>query len=207
MLKLIPCFLVCITLFSFGCEKSTTPPQSPTFYEIQGENGFVGELTGTDAFVSLMLGTEEAVVYVCNGSENISEWFSGKISDPTSFDLSNLAGAKISVAYIKKQMEGTVTLSNQTTYAFTAKPNTNILGGIYKAMGDEVKADSVQAGWILNSDAQERGSLKVRSVNQPVRALPKANFTFNNKSYPVFRYRLTPSTPLGVPIPYPNTGK
>ncbi len=61
-----------------SCEKTSSELET-TFFDLQGENGFVGTVEGTNAFVSILLGEEEGIAYVCDGDEDISEWFSGPI--------------------------------------------------------------------------------------------------------------------------------
>jgi len=78
-----------------SCSEETTTEPEPTFFDIQGENGFVGNVDGTDAFISILAGESKAVVYVCNGDEQLSEWFKGNIGDPENISLTNGDGAQV----------------------------------------------------------------------------------------------------------------
>lgn len=163
--------LLIITLFVFpGCEKEET---EDTFFDIQGENGFVGKVDGTTLFIALLVAENEAIVYVCNGDELISEWFMEAIDNPTDIRLTNSEGAKISAKFEGRAFSGQVTLRNSTyPYLFTAGPNTAEDAGIYRVSGQEAIDDEIGAGWILNSDGEERGTLKIKSVFQKIPALP-----------------------------------
>jgi GTP-binding protein Era len=86
---------------------------------------------------------------------------------------------------------------------------------LFRLMGDEVTEDEIDAGWILNKEGDQRGSLKIKSVFQRAQNLPIGDLTdgtsntvqIKKKSYPVFRFSLTAPSPAGpIPIPYPNTG-
>ncbi len=181
-------------LFS-GCSKDDDKPDTDeTFFDIQGENGFVGKVDGTNLFIALLVAENEAIVYVCNGDELISEWFMETINSPTNIQLTNSEGAKISAKFEGRAFSGQVTLRNSTySYPFTASPNTAEDAGIYIVSGQEAIDDEIGAGWILNSDGEERGTLKIKSVFQKTPALPirdikdgtSNTIMINEKSYKI----------------------
>lgn len=159
----------CFTLYT-GCNKEE--PEE-TLFDIQGENGFVGIVEGTNLFIGLLIADEEAIVYVCNGDELISEWFMGAIDNPTHIQLTNSDGAKISAKFEARVFSGQITLRNSTTpSSFTAIPNTAEDAGIYIVSGKEAIDDEIGAAWILNSEGEERGMLKLKSEFQKTPALP-----------------------------------
>ncbi|MCA1760505.1 MAG: hypothetical protein LC658_12120, partial [Bacteroidales bacterium] len=100
-----------IALFA-GCEKEE---MEETFFDVQGENGFVGKVDGTNLFIGLLIAENEAIVYVCNGDELISEWFMESIDHPTDIQLTNSEGAKVSAKYEGREFSGQVNLRNSTT--------------------------------------------------------------------------------------------
>ena len=206
MLKKWSIYFLLFVLFISSCSKNISSESQPTFFDIQGENGFVGEVVGTNAFVAILAGESEAVAYVCNGDEQISEWFKGAIGEPTRFTLINNDGAKILANFADGSFSGDVTLSNGTAHAFTATPESADNAGIYRVMGEEATADKIDAGWIRDYDGKEKGSLRVDSQSQQTPALPESDVVVQKKSYSVFHceIRTTPATPPGVPIPYPN---
>ncbi|MCA1760507.1 MAG: DUF1559 domain-containing protein [Bacteroidales bacterium] len=95
------------------------------------------------------------------------------IDDPTDIQLTNSEGAKVSAKYEGRKFSGQVTLRNSTTpYSFTAIPNTAEDAGIYIVSGQKAIDDEIGAAWILNSEGEERGTLKIKSVFQKTPALP-----------------------------------
>ena len=69
--------LLLISFLFFSCNENTPTEPEPTLFDIQGEQGFVGSVNGTNAFIALLIAETEGIVYVCNGEEEISEWFRG----------------------------------------------------------------------------------------------------------------------------------
>lgn len=198
-----------VSFVAISCSKDSPTEPEFTFFEIQGENGFVGTVNGTNAFISLLIGDNEGIVYVCNGDEEISEWFKGSIVDPTNIIFTNYDGAKISAKFENNSFIGEVTLSTDVKQSFSAQPSRNENSGIYRVMGEEATTDNLYAGWILNSEGIEKGSVRIGSKFQNAIALPQNSAIINNKSYPVFQFivkKPTPPAPF-VPVPYPNIGK
>lgn len=194
-----------ISLYAFSCtENSSTEPEQ-TFFEIQGECGFVGKVNGTNAFISILAGENKAVAYVCNGDEQISEWFNVDIVDPTVLNIENEKGAKISAKFSEISYHGEFTSISGIRYSFSATPSTEKSAGIYRVMGDEADANEIKAGWILNSNGEEKGALIISFTFQQTLALPKSTIVINNTTYPVFRFLVkNPSSPVPpIPIPYP----
>ncbi|WP_339841987.1 hypothetical protein [uncultured Maribacter sp.] len=204
-----------ILVMCLSCEKPNTT-QEPSFFDVQGENGFVGKLQGTNALVSILLGENEGIAYICNGEEDISEWFSGPISDTRQIHFTNRQGAEIKASLIKNIFEGEVVLHDNTTYSFTAKVNSGINGGIYRVIDEKAELAEIEASWIVNSNNEQRGSVTVQSRQLPNIILSQKNFDdinngLSNKiniqgnSFSVFRYRVKdPISPVPpVPIPYP----
>ena len=195
--------ILTICLLVQSCADKTPAEPQLTFFDIQGENGFVGTVQGTDAYIAILAGESEAVAYVCNGDEKISEWFKGAVSDPTVINLNNDKNARISAQFTDGSFRGEMTLKTGVTHAFRATPGKTVEAGIYRVMGDEAAADQVEAGWILLSSGEERGALKVRSIFQKTPPLPRA--TAGSTSYPVFHFIIQPPGPVPpVPIPYPH---
>ena len=75
-----------------------------------GENGFAGTVDGTDAIVSILLGSEEGIVYVCNGDEDISEWYYGPVPNLNDISFTNPQGARITASLIGNSFKGKITL-------------------------------------------------------------------------------------------------
>lgn len=212
-----------ILLVFYSCEK-TSIEQETTFFEIQGENGFVGNLDGTNAFISILLGEEEGIVYICNGGEGISEWFIGQISDTRKIHFTNTKGAKITASLINNSFEGETTMIDGSSYPFKATVNTGIYGGIYKVIDEKAKQAGIEATWVVKSEEDQRGSITFQSHQLPTITLLKKNFddindgtsntiSIKGTSFSVFRYKVKtptrPSTsspsPPSIPIPYPLT--
>ena len=188
-----------VSFMAVSCSEDTPTEPEATVFEAQGESGFVGTVDGTNAFISILIAKDEAIVYVCNGEEEISEWFRGAITDPTNVSLTNSSGAKITGQFSGSSFSGDVTLRNTISHAFKAAPNTGTETGVFRVHGDLAAQDEVEAGWILNSSGDERGSLKLNSLFQVTPKKPKFGdisdgtsntIMFNSKSFPIERFFL-----------------
>lgn len=196
--------IVMVSLIAFSCsEKSPSEPEAKIF-DVQGENGFVGTVEESDAFICIVAGENKVVAYVCNGDEHISEWFNGAVNDPTAINLNNDKNARLSARFENESFEGEVTLSSGVTHTFRATPATTPEAGIYRVMDDAAAAEHIEAGWIVASNGEERGALLVRSAFLTTPALPKTDVS-SGKSFAVFHFRIQPPGPAPpIPIPYPH---
>ena len=191
--------LLFVGFFAFSCSEKTPLEPEPTVYEIQGEiNGFVGTVDGTNAFIALLVGQNECIVYVCNGDEEISEWFKGTVHDPNEISLENDQGAHISARFGWYSYLGEVTLSNDSTHSFLATPNRGEYAGIFRVMGAQATQEGVEAGWISNYEGEQRGAFKIGSAFQRIPALRLGDtrdgtsntLVINEEHLPIYRYSI-----------------
>lgn len=212
-MKITSLVILLLVGFSFfSCSENTPTEPDTTLFDIQGENGFVGTLDGVDAFIALLVADDEAIVYVCNGNEEISDFFRGTINDATEISIANNNGAQISAKFEGSLFTGEVKLRNSSTFSFTAAPNTGTETGILQVFGDEAKQDSIEAGWIINAIGEERGSLRIRRIN--ITPPPPSVIIIHDgtdktimvgaKIYPVFRFFLQRSSNGRFQIIAPN---
>jgi hypothetical protein len=209
----IVCLLVVLSCGAAACggdeETAARPgePTSPASSEPAGpDRGHVGRVSGTDAFIAVVAGGGEAVVYVCDGDAGIAEWFAGPVADEGSFDLTNDGGAGVRAAVVDDRYEGEVTFANGDQRPFSAVAAEEG-AGLYRVMGSEAEAAGVDAGWIVDNDGEQRGSMRVQGVAHEAGSLPGEAVVVAGTSLPVMVFLVprTPATPPGVPIPYPNT--
>jgi hypothetical protein len=85
--------------------------------------GFVGTVEGTDAFVSVLVAdsdteTDEAIVYICDGAVESRDWFRGPVDDPTNFQLTNDAGASVTVELVDGTFRGEFTDATGPVHSF-----------------------------------------------------------------------------------------
>jgi hypothetical protein len=146
-------------LLSAGCgssdDTSTTAPDAESL-------GFVGTVEGTDAFVSVVVadddaGADEAVVYVCDGEAELREWFSGPVDDPTGFELTNDAGAVVTVELVDGVFRGDFTDATGSVHGFDTVEATGA-AGLYEVDDEDATAEGVWAAWIVDNDGNERGA-------------------------------------------------
>lgn len=195
MNKIASVILVFVSFIAFSCSEKTSTEPKATFFDIQGNSGFVGTVEGTDAFISLLVARGEVIAYVCNGDEEINEWFRGPILFPVNITLINNDGAKIVTTFSGTSYKGEVTLTNGSTFAFTASPNTGNNTGIFRVYGDDAVQEEVEGGWIVNSIDQQRGAIRVGSkfTRITLETLPDGTsntVTVSGKSFPVERFYL-----------------
>ena len=172
-----------------ACNDDPIEEPKETVFEIQGENGFVGTVDGTDAFIALLIADKEALVYVCNGEEEIYEWFRGNITNPQNFSLKNNYGSQVVGKFVERSFTGSLILSSGSSHSFTATPNSGNKTGIFQVYGDLAAQEGIVAGWILNSSGEERGSFRFNSVFVATPAKPKTStITFKNNSFSIQRF-------------------
>lgn len=194
-----------VILSACGSDSSSDNTQAEDLAD--AERGFVGTVEGTDAFVALVANGGEAVVYVCDGNEDIAEWFAGPVEE-TAIDLSNGAGAQVEATASGAGYSGTVTLASGERHNFQAVAAESG-AGLLRVTGTEAEADGVVAGWIVSNGGEQRGSLRVRGIARTAPPAPDDSVTLDGARYPVSVFLVPPTgpaTPPGVPIPYPNTG-
>ena len=210
-IKLLVIIFISIIIISCS-EDSTTEPEA-TIFDTQSESGFVCTVDETNAFIALLVAEKEAIVYVCNGEEEIAEWFRGNIGDPENINLTNTDGAQISGKFEGSTFTGSVVLRNSSTHSFTASPNTGSETGIFRVYGDLAVQEEVEAGWILNSSGQERGSFKLQSVFKTTPKKPtfggigdgtSNTVLFNSNSFSFGRFFLQRTSSGSFSIVAPN---
>ncbi len=196
--------LACVVLAACGSDSSGDNAQPEDLAD--AERGFVGTVEGTNAFVALLASDGEAVFYVCDGTEDIAEWFAGPVEE-TEIDLSNDAGARVEATASDGGYAGTVTLADGGRHRFQAVP-AQPGAGLLRITGPEAEADGVVAGWIVTNDGEQRGSLRVRGVTRAAPAAPGESVTLSGTKYSVSIFLIPPPQPPApfVPVPYPNIG-
>ena len=196
-----------VSFIVVSCSEDTPTETEQNVFEVQGESGFVGTVDETNAFIALLIAKDEAIVYVCNGEEEISEWFKGTINDPTDISLTNTDGAQVYGKFEGNSFSGNVVLRNNSTHTFTAKANTGTNTGVFRVHGDLASQEKVEAGWILNSSGDERGSLKLNLLFQATPKKPKFGdisdgtsntLLLNSKSFPIERFFLIRSGSFSI---------
>ncbi len=109
-------------------------------------------------------------------------------------------------APIDDRVDGTITLADGTRHDFSADP-VGDGAGLFRVTGDEAAAAEVTAGWIVDADGEQRGSLRVRGTRRPAPALPSDGLVVDGRRLPVSVFTITPAAPSPVPVPYPNIAK
>ena len=176
-------------LIAIGCSDNPIEEPKENVFEKQGENGFVGTVDGTDAFIALLVSDNEALVYVCNGEEEIYEWFRGNITNPENISFKNSYGSQVVAEFAERSFTGNVILSDGSAHSFTAEPNTGNETGIFQVYGDLAIQEGIVAGWILNEKSDERGSFRFNSVFQATPVKPKTTtISFKSKSFSIQRF-------------------
>ena len=116
---------------------------------------FVGEVEGTNALISVVVGKDFALAYVCD-SEEIAQGFGGRIDGPT-LALDALEGtghAELRVA--RAAASGTVTVGG-VPRRFTAR-TAPVTAGYFSANGS-IDGRAVTARWVVGADGTQRGAV------------------------------------------------
>jgi hypothetical protein len=208
-------WLFIIFMICYSCEKSSIESED-IFFDLQGENGFVGTVDGTDAYVSILLGSDEGIVYVCNGDEDISEWYYGPVSNLNDISFTNPQGAKITASLIGNSFKGEITLRDGRKLSFHAGVNRGIYGGIYKVIDEKAVQAEITASWIIRSEEDQRGFIRSKSTRLQTIRLGKNKLkeisdgtsntiVIKETSFSIFRYKVvkkpSPGGPIAIPYP------
>ncbi|MDH5671281.1 MAG: hypothetical protein OEZ06_03980 [Myxococcales bacterium] len=150
-----------------------------------GSLGFVGTVDGTNAFVSVIVtdsgtGSDEAIVYICDGEAELREWLQGTVADRTSFERSNDAKSVVKVALVETTMTGEFIDSAGTVHAFDTVEATGE-AGLYIVDDEEAAAQDIWAAWVVDNDGNERGAFLQSGLFSSTPLL--ASTTFNTVQF------------------------
>jgi len=193
-----------------GCTNSERPstlpqtampqaPAAPPTASPAASKTFVGTAGGTDAFVAVVVDGSRALAYVCNGvpgsspaAPTIQAWFNVP-SDGTTVDASQPAG-QLQLELTDSTMTGTLTLADGRAAPVTGSAVTGD-AGLYRAAGG-----GAVAGWILATDADQRGGLSLDgggTLGIPTLDVTQTTINFRNLSnVRIAKVGITP-----IPIP------
>ena len=177
--------IVMAAILIVSCSKDNPAEPEKSVYDIQGEPGFIGKVEGTNAFVMVMILTTETIAYVCNGDEEISEWFWAVLDDPAVVNMTSHDGAQLTAQFDGNAFKGEVTLTNGYSYSFTATTDASEDIGLFLINDDQATLDEVEGGWIINPEGEIRGALRISSTFQPTPALQTSSFSTGGKTYRV----------------------
>ncbi len=190
-----------------GCTNSNSTSDGQTANLNAAGRGFVGAVEDSNALVAVVVSGGQAIVYVCDGNDDISLWFAGP-GESSSIDLTNDARARVEAAKSGRSYDGTVTFAGGDRHEFMAAPAESG-AGLLRVTGPEAAAEGVVAGWIVANDGETRGALRVGGTRRTAPAAPGGAVTVDEVSYPISVFLVPPTrpaTPPGVPIPYPDIG-
>jgi hypothetical protein len=152
--------ILSLLAFTFSCDKAEIKSPDEILLDLQGETGFVGPVFNTDAYVAVLVSNEEALIYVCNGEDGISEWFKAPITDMHNFNVTNDAGASVEADFSGESFNGKVTLANKNSHNFSAFSNDTESIIVQRAFGDLVITDKVDLGWVFFSKKDSEGEAR-----------------------------------------------
>ncbi len=183
-----------------GCESTGNATDEP-----DASGAYVGRVEGTQARVAVLLGTLEAVAYVCNGEEQISSWFTGPVQTPGEVSLAREDGETITAVLANGLVSGVWSRADGSVHRYTAAPPAAD-AGLYRAMNDGLDASGTTVGWIVDNAGVEVGARRRQQRVEPAPALAP-EVTIDGARAQVFRFLLPQPPAPGIPIPYPNTSR
>jgi hypothetical protein len=171
-----------------GCGSSDDTSSKDTSGDGSGDEslGFVGTVDDTDAFVSVLVadsdtGDDEAIVYICDGEAELREWFRGDVDDPTVFELTNDAGAAVTVEFVDGVFSGEFTDVSGSIHGFDTVKATGD-AGLYEVDDEDATAQEVWAAWVVDNDGNERGAFLRSGVFEPTPRLSSTSFRLSRFS-------------------------
>lgn len=216
--------IVIVALLIAGCGDDDGAADQPVV-----ANGFVGTMDGTDAFVAVVLADDRVAAYVCDGDEEIAEYFWGPVGDSDVLDMTAASGAALQASVADDAVSGEITLSDGSLHRFRAEPAQGDAGLYYLVAGDRLDAE-LSAGWIVGNDGEQRGAVTRRRRFERTPRLANDGVRIGESSFAVARIGVSggiivpnnvfapkdvaliepvrvpnPPAPF-VPIPLPNIG-
>ncbi len=116
--------------------------------------GYVGTVSGTNAFVGVVAGGGRVTAYVCD-SHSVAQWFTGPLRAGRATLRSN-SGSVLAVTVGHGEALGTVRLSG-ATHSFSATPDGGKVG-LYRGT-KTVAGRRYLGGWIILRDQRQRGAV------------------------------------------------
>jgi hypothetical protein len=135
---------------------------------------FVGAVTGSDAYVAVVAGTQNVVAYVCDGEQGIAQLFSGRRSEDR-FEV-RAGGARITAELSERAAVGRVAIAGATPRRFAAKPAKG-RAGFYRRVLERDRRE-VRLGWAVRGDGSQRGASTTPGNVGPAPSLRVSSGTF-----------------------------
>lgn len=124
--------------------------------QAQSVGSYIGKVENSEAFIAVILSSDQKVMaYVCD-SKNLAQWFTGKLENG-SFKITLPSGRTLEGKLGSGDVSGSLTLEDSKSYAFKAIP-TSGEAGLYRYAGD-IQGSRYVGGWIINQEGQQRGSV------------------------------------------------
>jgi hypothetical protein len=139
------------------------PASVAAAHDKKKQTTFVATVEGTDAYLSVVVGKNSAVAYLCDGQQ-LTEWLSGAVAD-NSVALESPGGASLVATRSGKKLEGTVILADGQVLTFEARVAKGKKAGLYR---EERTIDGVAyvGGWVELADGSVRGQVTLGDPRQ-----------------------------------------
>ena len=122
---------------------------------------YLGTVTGTRAFIGIILSGGHARAHVCDGCRpaTLAGWFAGPVRNGVLEAASNQHDARLAARLGRQDAAGTPTVADGQSLRFTitSVPATNRAVGIFAGTA-RLRGRTYQAGWIILPDGQQRGA-------------------------------------------------
>jgi hypothetical protein len=133
---------------------------------------FVGRVGGGGGSVAVAVHGDKAIAYVCNGS-TVEGWMRGKVENGK-LTLTGKNKAKLTASIHTGTVTGDVE-AHGTDYSFsvsTVSKSSSKSSGLYQATA-VVQGKTIKAGWIVQNDGTQIGSLETDELGENAVTAPK----------------------------------
>jgi len=133
---------------------------------------FVGRVGGGGGSVAVAVHGDKAIAYVCNGS-TVEGWMRGKVAGDK-LVLTGKNQTHLTASYHAGKVTGDVE-AHGTDYSFsvsTVSKSTSKSSGLYQATA-VVQGKTIKAGWIVQDDGTQIGSLEINESGDTAVTAPK----------------------------------
>ncbi len=147
-------------------EPTTEPAPTPTETEPAESVTYVGYVDGGGASVAVIVTSDEAIAYVCDGTA-VEAWLDGS-TEGNELDLTGDRGS-VTGTFDDVTATGTAT-ADEETWTFTIEA-VDPPDGLYRFADTIAGGAEVVGGWIVLPDGSQVGALNVDGQTQPAPAL------------------------------------
>lgn len=155
-------------------DEGAQQPAETTAQAAAPDGTYVGEVSGTDAYIALVIDEGKLSGYVCD-SKQVSTWLTSPRADGESVALESRQGDSLGeVGFAGDTADGSVEIAGEEQ-TFTLERATGEAGLYRAAKGRPGEEGFVEVGWVLLADGTQRGGTNFIDPQSDIAVSPAPN--------------------------------